>query len=305
MTFGHPEYLWLLLVPLLLGLAIFKLKSHPVVMPFDHAPAAKRGWVSKLASLAQFLPVLLLSVAVLLLCRPIQSAMPREERELTNIEIVLDVSGSMMDNYADKTRYDGAMQAINDFTRARTGDAFGLTIFGNEVLRWMPLTKDTSAIQNATPFLRPELLPYHFGGTEIGKALLFSREMLLERGTEGDRMIVLVSDGESADLDGGRSRKVGELLAAADIRLYAIHIGDGAAPEDLRHLTLPTGGKVFAASNPQSLALVFDHIDQMQTVNLKPIATQPMDHFGPFATVGLGLCGLFALSLVRLRFTPW
>lgn len=305
MTFGHPQYLWLLILPALLGFVIFRLKSHPVVLPFDHAPAKGSRWLAKFATLAQFLPVLLLAVAIFLLSRPIQSAMPEQERELTNIEIVLDVSGSMMAPYGEESRYDAAMNAINDFTQERRGDAFGLTIFGNEVLRWTPLTKDTSAIRNATPFLRPELLPHHFGGTEIGKALVFSREMLLKRGNEGDRLIVLVSDGESADLYGNRSRTIGEQLAASEIRMYAIHIGDGPAPEDLGNLTRPTGGRVFAANNPQALAAVFEHIDQMQTVKMKPVAAQPVDVFGPFATVGLGLCGFFFLSLFGLRFTPW
>ncbi|MCA9069193.1 MAG: VWA domain-containing protein [Planctomycetaceae bacterium] len=305
MTFGHPQYLWLLIVPALLGLVNFRLKSHSVVMPFDHVQTQGRRWLPALARLAQFLPVLLLAVAILLLSRPIQSAMPEQERELTNIEIVLDVSGSMTSPYGEESRYDAAMKAINDFTQERKGDAFGLTIFGNEVLRWTPLTKDTSAIRSATPFLRPEMLPYHFGGTEIGKALVFSREMLLRRGEEGDRLIVLVSDGESADLYGNRSRTIGEELAASEIRLYAIHIGDGAAPEDLWNLTRPTGGQVFAANNPQALAAVFGHIDQMQTVKMKPVATQPVDVFGPFATVGLVLSGAFFFSLFGLRFTPW
>ena len=304
MTFGRPEFLWLLVVPALLAIWFLRLRAHSVVMPFDNSSARRGGWIAKFAVAAQLLPALLLAVAILILSRPIQSAMPKQERELSNIEIVLDVSGSMVSNYGDGSRYDAAMKAINGFTKLRKGDAFGLTIFGNEVLRWTPLTKDTAAIRSATPFLRPELLPYQFGGTEIGKALRFTSKTLTKRG-DGDRMIILVSDGESADLGSAVSRQLGAQLAASKITLYAIHIGDGSAPNDLRELARPTGGKVFAAENPKSLSAVFAHIDRMQVVKMKPAAAQPVDAFGPFAAAGLGFGGLFLLALFGLRFTPW
>ena len=64
------------------------------------------------------------------------------------------------------------MDAINEFLDYREGDAFGLTFFGNNVLHWVPLTTDASAVSCAPPFMRPEVAPPWFGGTEIGKALL-------------------------------------------------------------------------------------------------------------------------------------
>jgi len=217
---------------------------------------------------------------------------------------VLDVSGSMTSEFGEGTQYDAAMESIEDFTSRRTGDAFGLTIFGNEVLRWTPLTQDVSAIRSATPFLRPELLPGHFGGTEIGKAILFCQKTLARRG-EGDRLIILLSDGESADLGTMRSRTIGANLAADQIVLYAIHIGEGAPPQDLYELCRPTRGRVFAAGNPVALSNVFAHIDRMQPVELKPSAVERVDLFAPFAASGLGILGFYVLSLFGLRFTPW
>src|SRR6185503_14700649 len=93
------------------------------------------------------------------------------ERQMTNIQFCLDVSSSMTSPFGSGSRYDAAMDAISEFINQRKGDAFGLTIFGNEVLHWVPITKDVSAIKLATPFLRPEKMPYYFGGTQIGKAL--------------------------------------------------------------------------------------------------------------------------------------
>ena len=46
----------------------------------------------------------------------------------------------------DGTRYDASMKAIDEFLKIRQGDAFGLTFFGNNVLHWVPLTSDPSAV---------------------------------------------------------------------------------------------------------------------------------------------------------------
>jgi hypothetical protein len=83
---------------------------------------------------------------------------------MTNIQICMDVSGSMTG-----PRYRMASEAVTDFTKAREGDAFGLTIFGSHQVRWIPLTKDLNAIRNAMPFANPEHQPSHMGGTRSAR----------------------------------------------------------------------------------------------------------------------------------------
>ena len=138
-------------------------KGPVLTLPLDHGDHRPRSLLRQFVTTANLLPALLLSVAILLLARPVRNDRPTTRRKLTNIEFVLDVSGSMTSSFGEGSCYDGAMNAINGFIGFRKGDAFGLTIFGNEVLRWTPLTKDITAISNATPFLRPESLPHHFG----------------------------------------------------------------------------------------------------------------------------------------------
>ena len=120
-------------------------------------------------------------MVVLILAGPQKWDEPRSKRVLTNIEFCVDVSGSMTASFGEGTRYDASMRAINDFLDYRTGDAFGLTFFGNSVLHWVPLTTDVSAFRCAPPFMKPGRLPSWFGGTEIGKALLACRRILIER----------------------------------------------------------------------------------------------------------------------------
>jgi len=304
MSFSHPWILLLLVAPVLLCIWEATRRGPLIALPFDHGDQRKGKWLRLLLLPGNWLPALLLAVAILILSGPSRPEKPKQIRELTNIEFCLDVSGSMESQFGEGSRYDAAMEAIKDFTGRRRGDAFGLTIFGNEVLRWVPLTKDLSAIQNATPFLRPEDLPGHFGGTEIGKALRYCHQKLMEPG-EGDRLLILLSDGYSADLHGTTARDIGAELAGDNVVLYSIHIGDGSPPNELYQLTGPTGGEVFAVGNPEALQTVFQHIDSMRPARLKLKATRSVNAFGPFALAGLLILGLYGLAQFGWRYTPW
>jgi Ca-activated chloride channel family protein len=87
------------------------------------------------------------------------------------------------------------MEAINQFLDYRTGDAFGLTFFGNSVLHWVPLTNDVSAFRCAPPFMHPRNLPERGSAApRSARRCNACRKVLVER-SEGDRMIVLITDG--------------------------------------------------------------------------------------------------------------
>ncbi len=150
MTFAHPWVLFLLLVPLALGFREIYGPGQRVALPFDHGRNSAGHWWRRLLLPTTLLPPLLLAVVTTILAGPTRTGVPKTERKLTNIELCLDVSGSMTAEFGDGNRYDAAMRAIQQFTGKRQGDAFGLTIFGNEVLRWVPLTKDLSAIAYMT-----------------------------------------------------------------------------------------------------------------------------------------------------------
>lgn len=304
MTFGHPWVLSLLAIPVLLMVREIAGRKPAVALPFDHGEQPTGRWLAGLTNAANMLPALILGVAIVLLAAPLVIAKPTQERLLSNVDFVLDVSGSMTSEFGGGSRYDAAMQAIENFTSRRKGDAFGLTIFGNEVLEWTPLTQDTSAIRNATPFLRPESLPTQLGGTEIGKAIKFCYKKLALRG-EGDRLLILLSDGQSADLGGSQAEKIGAELAAEKVVLYTIHIGDDAPPDEMYALTRPSGGQVFAAADPTALVRVFGHIDQMQPSRLKPSDRRQVFFYGPFAAIGLVLVGLQVCVSFGLRYSPW
>lgn len=304
MSFHHPWLLLLLVLPILHGFWLWVRRGQPLVTPFDHAGPADGRWLRRLTVCCETLVSLLMAVVVLLLAGPRKPAPPVDERVLNNIVFVLDVSGSMGMNVAPGvTRYDAAMQNIRAFCRHRKGDAFGLTIFGAEFLHWLPPTKELTAIEYSAPFLRPGTLPYWFGGTMIAKALEGTIPRLLSS-VEGDRAIILVTDGQSSDFQNGRDREVSLKLAEAKIRVYTILIGNEQST-GVHLIAAQTGGRVFQAADPQALSYVFGEIDRMEKARFRPAVADWVDRTQPFAIAALGLLGLVALGQFGLRFTPW
>ncbi len=255
--------------------------------------------------MAESIPALILAVVILLLAGPQQLSAPRTKRVLTNIELCVDVSGSMTTPFGEGTRYDASMKAIDHFLDVRKGDAFGLTFFGNNVLHWVPLTSDPSAVRCSPPFMKPENVPNWMGGTMIGKALLACKEVLTSR-EEGDRMIVLVTDGYSFDLSNGNDEAVAQQLRKNNITVYAIHIAETAVPDEVLNLTHITGGEVFPVDEPEALNAVFQRIDAMRETKVEKTASELIDDFVPFCIAGLSLLGLSGGTLLLgLRYTPW
>ena len=139
------------------------------------------------------------------------------------------------------------------------------------MLHWVPLTGDPSAIRCAPPFMKPENVPNWMGGTMIGKALLACKEILTSR-EEGDRMIILVSDGDSFDLSNGNDESIAQTLKRSDITVFAIHINSSDPPPEIVTITGLTGGEVFPVDDPQALQAVFQRIDAMKATKLEKTA---------------------------------
>ena len=303
-SFAHPWILLFLIVPLALLVWGWKRDDRRVALPFDHGSQSPgRGWAFVI-QLAESLPALVLAIVVILLANPQRTGAPKTRRVLTNIEFCVDISGSMAASMGDGTRYDLSMKAIDEFLSFREGDAFGLTFFGNNVLHWVPLTNDVSAIRCAPPFMRPESVPPWFGGTAVGKALLACRDVLVRR-QEGDRMIVVVTDGMSFDLINGADQEIARRLKQDNIVVFAVHAAETAIPDPIVNIAGWTGGAAFAADDPNALKSVFQRIDAMAKTRLEKTAAETLDWFTPFCVVGIALLGLTGLSALGLRYTPW
>lgn len=307
MSFHHPQFLWLLALPVIWGFWQWVRRGHPVALPFDHGHQREGRLLRFLTNSAGSLPAVLLAIAVLILAGPRKAAPPEDERVLNNILLCIDVSGSMSMNFGAKgTRFDAAVEAAREFCTFRKGDAFGLTIFGSEYIHWVPPTKELSAIANATRYIRPQNMPPWMGGTLIANALRGCRDQLV-RTEEGDRAVILISDGGSGDFSNGGDREVAELLARDKIRVYSILIGGEGemGGGGLETIAAGTGGKVFSAGDRSALEGIFREIDGMQKSRFKQVTADWVDDFRPLSLAGLAAASLFGLSLLGLRYTPW
>ncbi|MDB6131864.1 MAG: von Willebrand factor type [Verrucomicrobiales bacterium] len=304
-SFAHPWLLALLVLPIALFLRGWRRHGAGVVVPYDHAPARPRKFLWFLLRLVSSLPVLILAVVILLLAGPLRFSEPRARRIMTNIEFLVDVSGSMTSPYGDGNRYDGAMDSIMKFIDARNGDSFGLTVFGTDVLHWVPLTSDPSVLKCAPEFLSPLKLPNWFGGgTMIGMGLESSLTALEAR-ADGDRMIILLTDGYSFDLANGNDEIIARKLKNANITVYCIHIDNSAPPDEVQLIASMTGGKTFSAGDPGTLGAVFATIDTMKKARMEQMSGESLDDFRPWALAGGGLVLASLLASFGFRFTPW
>lgn len=308
MSFHHPIVLWFLALPVIWGFWQWVRRGHRVVLPFDHGRQKEGRLIRFFTNLAGSLPAVLLAIAVLMLAGPRKHAPPEDERILNNIIICVDVSGSMSAPFGQKgTRFEAAVEAAREFCTFRKGDAFGLTIFGTEYIHWVPPTKELSAIVSATQYIRPNNMPPWMGGTLIANALRGCRDELA-RTTEGDRAVILISDGESSDFSNGGDRAVAEELAASGVRVYGIMVGaddGGMGSGGMETVAAGTGGKAFNAGDRAALDGIFREIDGMQKAHFKQVTADWVDNYRPLSIAGLVAAMLFGLSLLGIRYTPW
>jgi hypothetical protein len=301
MTFAHSWVLLLLIVPVLISAWLLQRRGWGVALPVDHRDHPDRKFMSGLLRAWEVIPQLILAVGILILAGPQVQLVPKQERVLSNILICMDVSASMsVDN-----RYEMAKKAMEEFIDSRQGDALGFTLFGTQQIRWTPLTKDVATIRRALPFANPRNQPPFMGGTMIGAALRFCRDNMVREATEGDRLLLLVSDGVSADVNDQNLSEFIDEMKQANITVYHIHVGTDAAPATVMELASNTGGESFVATDEGGLRRIFKHIDRMKPAKFIAATAIPMDYYQPFALTGLCLLAAYGVGVYALRYTPW
>lgn len=283
---------------------IWKRHGREVAVPYDHSDQSSgRGWWVAISSAETLLP-LLTGIVLLILCNPLSSGTPVEKRSVSNIQFCVDSSTSMLAQFGDGNRYEASIAAINQFLGYRDGDAFGLTFFANGFVHWCPLTTDSSAFQCVLPFMKPNGRRAIGGGTQIRKALNACRDVLSDR-DDGDKMIILVSDGQSGDMANGGAEKIAKQLREDNVTVFGIHIGGGEIPEQILTVTQLTEGAAFLPGDMDSLDSVFRKIDSMKPAEIEFIEADKIDNFRPWCFVALGVLGVWSLTQLWLRYTPW
>ncbi|MBX9742157.1 MAG: VWA domain-containing protein [Chthoniobacterales bacterium] len=224
LTFANSTYLWLLLFVLPLGFLFYwteEQKKHLLAKVIAmRLRSTLVGGVSASKRWVRFLFLLLAFVfAIITLAQPRKGY---EEREVKSqgrdVIAVIDVSRSMLATDVTPTRLARSQLLGQDLLELLPGDRIGLVAFAGRGFLEAPLTLDHSAIADALADLDMNLIP--MGGTNIAEAIKMAISAFGK--SEGDRSIVLMTDGEELEASGVTAAKE---AAAQNIKIFTIGIG--------------------------------------------------------------------------------
>ena len=204
---------------------------------------------------------------------PVELDPPKELKLATAaLVLVLDKSGSMNQHVAgtrstqQRIANDAAAMAIESLHRESLVGVVTFDFFAQVRVPLGP-NDDPAGIAERVRGITAD------GGTNLEPALRRALSML--RGVEAEKkLVVCLTDGRShtTNLD-----DIVNAMAAENIKLTTIAVGDDADQETLRHLAEIGGGEFYAVRNPRTLPRVL--VDSVQVINT------PLLKEGPFVPV--------------------
>ena len=209
--FEHIEYLWgLLLVVLLGGLwgicLIHRkklLRAWADSSMFGRLIPDQSGW----RPVAKIILILLgLALLIIALANPqFGTRIEKGKRSGSDLAVCLDVSNSMMAEDIQPNRLERSKRVVNNLLNSLTADRVSLVVFAGNSFIQMPLTNDYSATKLFLDDISCDIVPEQ--GTAIGDAI----EKAMETFGYGDadrtweksksRAIIVISDGENHEDD--------------------------------------------------------------------------------------------------------
>jgi Ca-activated chloride channel family protein len=309
-TFDWPFALALLvLLPVLVlwerrlarGAAAVRLSTTATVR---QAPAT---WRTRLRWLPQTLRFAALALLIVALARPqagrADAVVPAEG---IDIVLALDSSSSMRTpTGGEQSRLDVARDVLERFVAARENDRLGLVVFRSRSFVLSPLTLDYSSFQGLLQDVGRIDLP---DGTAVGMAIADSLNLLRDSKAQS-RIVILLTDGEN-----NRSEvpplTAARLAQTLGVRVYTIGAVGGpgvidqarlsATEQALSQIAEVTDGQYFRAENPETLAAVYQSIDELERSRLGGERFAATDELAPWLLLpALGLL----LAEVGLRTT--
>jgi Ca-activated chloride channel family protein len=316
---------WLLLLPLLPLLAWRHHRRGARALLYSRLPAGSRGgWRLHLPFYARLLGLALL---ILAMSRPqLGLAWEESQAEGIDIEIVLDISGSMAaEDFRPRNRLTVAKEVVKDFIRRRPADRIGVIVFSGSALTLAPLTTDTITLEGLVDSVQLHTLR---DGTAIGVALA-SAAARLKTSHAKSKVILLVTDGvnNAGAID---PYSAAAICAGLGVKVYTVGVGsagrvlvpvqsqDSAGgqrrtrkvmmnvevdEELLREVSRRTGGAFYHAVDSEHLRRIFVEIDQLET---SPLQVRRLvryrEAFAPLVWSALAAM-LLPLGLALLRLT--
>ena len=256
---------------------------------------------------------------VLALARPVWLGEPVPlEKPHRDLMLAIDLSDSMrtvdmLEKGRPVNRLNVVKRQLRQFVAQRAGDRIGLILFADHAYLMAPLTRAWQTLQSFIDELDFSMAGYL---TSIGEAIGLAIKRFSDEGSR-QKLLILLSDGR--DTVGALAPVAAAKLAAAQqMRLYTIGLGaevplddplassDSNPAADLDEATLQqianvTGGRYFRARDPESLAAIYQAIDELEPMETSQRFYQPRQELYPYPLLMALLLGLLQVFLVRRR----
>lgn len=216
LEFRYPENIIFMLIPfLLLLILILGYRKKEKILAALHLKTG-RG--------SGFLVIFLLTLASVLLAisamgPQIFTGYQEVQKEGLDIYILLDTSKSMLVEDMPPSRLQWMKNIVDRLISRLEGDRVGFIPFSSDAYIQMPLTDDYDLARMFLSVVDTEMIPG--GGTNIGAAMNLAAASF-QRSAEGDKVILIISDGEEHER---ASLELLDRLDLSDIRIYAIGVG--------------------------------------------------------------------------------
>lgn len=325
-NWGHPWFLFLGLLPILLAL-YFLLKKrsvgHPLLLNFSNSRAVLRR--QRLKTKWAFRGIFaLLGLSLLFLA--LAAGQPARIHRWTekwsegiDIMLALDVSESMNADDFLPNRITVAKAVIRDFIQRRSNDRIGLVLFSGESFTLCPLTRDYDYLLSQVEDIRLSELKQ---GTAIGMGVTNSITRL--RYTKAtNRIVILLTDGDS-NVGAINPITAAHLARQERIKIYTIGIGKKNRvvipvyardmygrrthllaqipsylnPELLAEMAGLTGGKAYLARDPGMLAKILREIDSLEKTKVRSVPKEKREEQFWLPAL-IGSCVLFLMLFLQ------
>lgn len=280
--------LFLLFIPLILK-DYQKKKKNGILVPTT-ANMQENSSIVFIMFLLKISKYILLSCLIIALARPRTFSVLENKDDTKGLDIILtvDVSLSMLSRDLEPDRLVALKGIAKKFVEKRVNDRIGLVAYSAEAFTKVPVTSDHQVVLDELELLNPfELEP----GTAIGEGLTVAVNHLKDSKAKS-KIIILMTDGVNTIENAMDPLVAAQIAKSKDIKVYSIGIGtNGYALMPvhtdvfgdlifsevevkideplLKDIAEITGGKYFRATSNESLANVYDQIDQLEKSDVK------------------------------------
>ena len=202
--FENPEYLWLLLVVLLLGIIRFVtyFNQKKRLSKFGDPELLRQLMpdVSRWRPLVKFLLLeLALTMLIIMVARPQQAnGVSQDKRQGIEAIIALDVSNSMLAKDVSPNRLDRAKMMVENLIEDFTDSKVGLIVFAGDAFVQLPITSDYVSAKMFLSSIDPSMIANQ--GTDIAAAINMASHSFTQQEHVG-KAIIVITDCE--DHEGG------------------------------------------------------------------------------------------------------